>query len=119
MLYYPWCDEDIDLLAGHSTAVVASNESKYTLENVDAIDVDEDSRPEHAWCQIAQHSNTNTAQQGTPQDPQDDLVDNCCNRIPHPLGSKVQLITTCSVEAPMDRLSHLTSTNAMIFCCVL
>ncbi len=49
---------------------------------MDAIDVDEDSRPEHAWCQIApstEHSNTNTAQQGSEtltDISQDDLVDN-------------------------------------------
>ncbi len=91
MLYYPWYNEEVDLLAGHSTyaehynavrTFVASNESKYTIENIDDIDVDENSRPEHAWCQIApstEHSNTNAAQQGsetiTDISP-DDLVDN-------------------------------------------
>ncbi len=46
------------------------------------FDVDEDSRPEHAWCQIApstEYSNTNTAQQGSEtitDISQDYLVDN-------------------------------------------
>lgn len=61
MLYYPWYNEDNDLLGGYSSyaehydnvkAVVYANECKYTVENVDDMEVDEDSRPEHAWCPI-------------------------------------------------------------------
>ena len=62
MLYFPWYDEEHDLLCGYSSyaehyqnvlSIVLENEKKYTVEEIDSINVDEDSRPEHAWCQIA------------------------------------------------------------------
>ena len=77
MLFYPWYDEEHDILGGYGsyaehyhniTAVICENESKYTLEEVDNMEVDEESRPEHAWRQIApttEANNAHSAQQGT------------------------------------------------------
>ena len=62
MLYYPWFDEQSDLLAGyptyeahyrHVSDTVHTNESKYTKESVDELDVDENGPPEHLWNSIA------------------------------------------------------------------
>ena len=62
MLYYPWFDEQSDLLGGypsyeahyrHVSDTVATNESKYTKESVDELDVDENGPPEHLWNTIA------------------------------------------------------------------
>ena len=56
--------------------------SKSTAEEVDTIGVDEDSRPEHAWCQIApftEDSNAHAAEQGVEtltELSEQDLVDN-------------------------------------------
>ena len=91
MLYYPWYDESNDLLGGYTTyaehydhvkAVVHQNEQKYTLEEVENVQIDEDSRPEHAWCQLApttEHSNSNALEQGVEtltELSEEDLVDN-------------------------------------------
>lgn len=62
MLYYPWYNEQTDLLGGYSTyeqhyrrvqSTVVDNESKYSQTDVDDIEVDEDGLPEHLWCHIA------------------------------------------------------------------
>ena len=62
MLYFPWFNEDTDLLGGYGTYeehyyhvrdVVIANESKYSLIDVEDIDVDEDGPPEHVWADIA------------------------------------------------------------------
>ena len=62
MLYYPWFDEQSDLLGGypsyeahyrHVCDTVLTNESKYTKEDVDEVDVDENGPPEHLWNSIA------------------------------------------------------------------
>ena len=62
MLYYPWFDEQTDLLGGHPSYeahyrhvanTVLTNESKYTKEAIDEIEVDEDGPPEHLWNSIA------------------------------------------------------------------
>ena len=62
MLYYPWFDEEADLLGGyptyeahyrHVSDTVHTNESKYTKESVDELDVDENGPPEHLWNSIA------------------------------------------------------------------
>ena len=62
MLYYPWFVEQTDLLAGypsyeahyrHVSDTVLTNESKYTKESVDDVDVDENGPPEHLWNSIA------------------------------------------------------------------
>ena len=55
-LYYPWYNEQADLLGGYSTYeehyrhvhnIVHANESKYTKADVEDIDIDEDGPPEH------------------------------------------------------------------------
>ena len=61
MLYYPWFDEQTDLLGGYPTYeahyrqvyTVHTNETKYTKEDIDGIDVDENGPPEHLWDNIA------------------------------------------------------------------
>ena len=75
MMHYPWYNEDNDLLGGFGSyaehydvvkRVVIDNEMKYTAEQVDDMSIDEDSRPEHAWCQIApctEGSNAHLAEQ--------------------------------------------------------
>ena len=61
---------------------MVENESKYTDEDIENMNVDEDSRPEHAWCQIApstEASNAHAAEQGVEtltELSQQDLVDN-------------------------------------------
>ena len=54
MLYFPWYDENMDLLGGYSTyeehyhhvhSIVHANESVYNAEDVDDIDVSEDGPP--------------------------------------------------------------------------
>ena len=56
MLYYPWYDEQADLLGGYSTyeehyrrvhSTVLANESKYSQADVDDVDIDENGLPEH------------------------------------------------------------------------
>ena len=91
MLYYPWYDEDTDVLGDYASfaehydivkRIVVDNEQKYTAEEVDDMSVDEDSRPEHAWCQIApctEDSNTCVAEQGVEpltELSEQDLLDN-------------------------------------------
>ena len=62
MLYFPWFNEDTDLLGRYSTYeehyrhvydVVVANESRYSLTDVEDIDVDEAGPPEHVWADIA------------------------------------------------------------------
>ena len=62
MLYYPWFDEQADLLGQYPTyeehyrhvkTIVQTNESKYTKADIDDIEVDEDGPPEHLWNGIA------------------------------------------------------------------
>ena len=62
MLYYPWFDEQADLLGGypsyeahyrHVCDTVLTNESRYTKEAIDELDVDEQGPPEHLWNNIA------------------------------------------------------------------
>ena len=62
MLYYPWFDEQADLLGGYETYeqhynhvknMVQANEIKYTKEEIEDIDVDADGPPEHLWNSIA------------------------------------------------------------------
>ena len=62
MLYYPWFDEQADLLGGYETyeqhythvkTIVQANETKYTKAEIDDIQVDEDGPPEHLWNSIA------------------------------------------------------------------
>ncbi len=62
MLYYPWLNETTDLLGGYSTyeehynhikPIIVANEQKYTLADIEVLEVDENNIPEHAWNQIA------------------------------------------------------------------
>ena len=62
MLYFPWYNEQTDLLGGYSTyeqhynhvkSLVVANENKYSQTDVDNVDIDEDGPPEHLWSQIA------------------------------------------------------------------
>ena len=62
MLYYPWYNEQTDLLGGYSTyeehyrhvhSTVVANESKYSQADVDDVDTDENGPPEHLWGYIA------------------------------------------------------------------
>lgn len=71
MLYFPWYNEETDLLSGYSTyeehyhqvrSIVISNEKKYNKSDIDDIQLDENSPPEHAWNQIAPGSEASRAQ---------------------------------------------------------
>ena len=62
MLYYPWFDEQADLLGQYATyeehyrhvkTIVQTNENKYTKADIDDIQVDVDGPPEHLWNSIA------------------------------------------------------------------
>ena len=64
MLYYPWCDEHVDLLGGYATyeehyrhvqSIVQTHEQKYCHDEVDIVNLDviENGPPEHLWNQIA------------------------------------------------------------------
>ena len=62
MLYYPWFDEQADLLGQYATyeehyrhvkTIVQTNENKYTKAKIDDIQVDVDGPPEHLWNSIA------------------------------------------------------------------
>ena len=62
MLYYPWYDEEADLLGGYATYeehyrhvhdVVHDNESKYTQADIEDLEIDENGPPEHLWSTLA------------------------------------------------------------------
>uniref|UniRef100_A0A1X7VGE2 Uncharacterized protein n=1 Tax=Amphimedon queenslandica TaxID=400682 RepID=A0A1X7VGE2_AMPQE len=62
MLYYPWYDEDVDLVDGYSTydehynnvlSIISGNEKKYNIVFVDNIDVNLAGPQEHNWDEIA------------------------------------------------------------------
>ena len=62
MLYYPWYNEQTDLLGGYQTyeehyrqvqAIAHSNEQKYCNSEVDNVNIDENGPPEHLWSKIA------------------------------------------------------------------
>ena len=91
MLYYPWYDETVDLLGGYSSyaehydqvkSVVYDNEQKYTMEQVEDMQINDDSRPEHAWCHLAPNTEGNRVhaeQEGTEtltEVSEQDLIDN-------------------------------------------
>ena len=91
MLYFPWYNEDTDLLGGHSTYqehyyyvhdIILANESKYTQSCVDNIELDEHSPPEHVWSLIAPNTEQTRAQclaegiESLTEVSQEDLQDN-------------------------------------------
>ena len=62
MLYYPWYNEQIDLLGGYETfqqhynhvkTIVLNNQKKYTNTDIEDIEVDEHGPPEYLWNSIA------------------------------------------------------------------
>ena len=62
MLYYPWFDEQAGILGGypsyeahyrHVCDTVLTNESNYTNESIDELDVDENGPPEDLWNSLA------------------------------------------------------------------
>ena len=71
MLYYLWYDEHADLLGDcatykehytHVRATVLNNETKYSQNDVEDVEIDEDSPPEHIWSQIAPSTEETRAQ---------------------------------------------------------
>ena len=71
MLYYPWYNEQTDLLGGYSSYAehykhvstdVYANESKYTKADIEDVDVDQDGPPEHLWSNIAPSTEEGRAQ---------------------------------------------------------
>ena len=91
MLYYPWYNEQTDLLGGYSTHealykhvsdIVQTNESKYTKADVEDLEINEDGPPEHLWNNIApstEESNLRSIAEGSEQlteVSQQDLIDN-------------------------------------------
>ena len=71
MLYYPWYNEQTDLLGGYSnyeehyrhvSTDVYANESKYTKADIEDVDIDEDGPPEHLWSNIAPSTEESRAQ---------------------------------------------------------
>ena len=65
MLYYPWYNEDTDLLGGYSTYeehyrhVLSNNDNQNDVEDLDS---DEDGPPEHLWSHIAPSTEENRVQ---------------------------------------------------------
>lgn len=62
LLYYPWYNEEADLLGGCASYeehyrlahdVVIDNESKYTEADIEDLEIDEGGPPEHLWSSIA------------------------------------------------------------------
>ena len=62
MLYFPWYNEQSDLLGGCATyeehyhnvvSVVVANEQKFTISNVEDADFDVENHPQHMWDQLA------------------------------------------------------------------
>ena len=91
MLYYPWYDEQADLLGGYSTyeehyrhvhSTVHTNENKYSQTDVDNVDIDENGPPEHLWSQIAPSTEDNRSRslaegsESLTEVSQEDLQDN-------------------------------------------
>ena len=78
MLYYPWYDEQTDLLK----LAIPCMKRKYSQSNVDDIDIDEDGPPEQVWSQIAsstEESSTQSVVEGSEaltEVSQEDLSDN-------------------------------------------
>ena len=85
MLYYSWYEESNDLLGGFSSFGEQYDHVKsvmYTMKQVEDMQIDDDSRPEHAWCQLALNTEdhrSHTEQQGEETltgVPEQDLLDN-------------------------------------------
>ena len=68
MLYYPWYNEDADLLGGYLTheehyvnvrSIVVEHKSMFSLSDVEDMDFDIDGRPQHLWDQVAPSTENN------------------------------------------------------------
>ncbi len=93
MLFYPWYNESTDLLADYSTyeehyyhvkQTVVDNEQKYTLADIEGLEIDENNIPDHAWNHIAPNTESTQAQsraQGSEQltDVSQEDIDNNAN----------------------------------------
>ena len=99
MLYFPWYNEQTDLLGGYLTyeqhynhvkSLVIANENKYSQTDVDNVDIDEDGPPEHLWSQIAPSTEQARAQS---------------------LAEGSELLTDLSQEDLRDNANLLTSTT--------
>ena len=93
MLYYPWYNEDVDLLGGYDTYeehylcvhhIIIANEKQYTYVDVNDLDYDFDRLTEHAWDQLApsneegQLNSISVGNENLRDMSQDDLVANTC-----------------------------------------
>ena len=63
MVYYPWYNEQRDLLGGYATyaehyqhaqSIVHANEQKHCQDDVDNVDIDE-----HLWSQVQRKPESN------------------------------------------------------------
>ena len=123
MLYYPWYDEQTDLLGGYSSyeehyrnvhSTVLTNEQKYSQSSVDDIDIDEDGPPEHLWSQIApsaEESRTQSMVEGSEsltEVSQEDLNDNADLLTPTNSSVHVRFDNAASAqEIPADEYRRL------------
>ena len=71
MLYNPQCNETTAFFGSYSTyedhynkvkQTVVANVQKYTLADIDGLEIDENNIPEHAWNQIAPNAESTHAQ---------------------------------------------------------
>lgn len=71
MLYYPWRDENRDLISTFATyeehynnvqTLVLGNETKYNLTSDEFVQYDEEGPPEHLWADIAPSTEENRTQ---------------------------------------------------------
>ena len=70
MLYFPWYNEETDLLSGCSSyeehycrvhAIVSANEKRYTLSDIEDVELDENGPPQHVWDHTAPGTKANRA----------------------------------------------------------
>ena len=122
MLYYPWYDEDVDLLGGYSTyeehynnvhSIISSNEKKYNFVYVDDIDVNLEGPPEHIWDEIApstEEGRSRTLQEGSEvltEVTQEDIQANAdINNVPQSLGVRFEAAAN-KEEIPPDQYRNL------------
>ncbi len=88
MLYYPWYDEDTDLLGSFTTyeqdynnvrSIVIANEAKFSISDVEDIDFDLGGQPEHLWDPSTEDSRLRSNEEGSElltDVSEQDLVDN-------------------------------------------
>ena len=120
MLYYPWYNEQADLLGGYSTyeehyrhvhSTVVANESKYSQADIDDVDIDKDGPPEHLWSYIAPSTEESRSQslaegsESLTEVSQEDLRDNA-----NLMTSTTTASYMCGLKVlPIDKRSPLTN----------